>query len=294
MTIINGIYAASVSILDENLNLDINKTIKHAENLIDQGCHGVVLFGSTGQAQLISYNEKIKLIERLAESKFKQCFIIGTGLNSLKDTVIFMNFCKSLDFNKFLVMPPAYYLYGDNEVQNFYKKLLEKVEDCKIILYNFEKLCGYKFSLNCVENLVKNFPNQIVGVKDSSYNLFEDLKIPEFSIFPGSELKLLKGLEIGCSGIITATCNVTASLSRKVYDDFKKKLPQTQNEKLCNVRRAFDKYNLISGMHSFLSENHSCYKNILPPCSLLSSKDRASLFKELKQLDFEGNFLKVA
>ena len=294
MTIINGIYAASVSILDENLNLDIDKTIKHAENLIDQGCHGVVLFGSTGQAQLISYNEKIKLIERLAESKFKQCFIIGTGLNSLKDTAIFMNFCKSLDFNKFLVMPPAYYLYGDNEVQNFYKRLLEKVEDCKIILYNFEKLCGYKFSLNCVENLVKNFPNQIVGVKDSSYNLFEDLKIPEFSIFPGSELKLLKGLEIGCSGIITATCNVTANLSRKVYDDFKKKLPQTQNEKLCNVRLAFDKYNLISGMHSFLGESHSCYTNILPPCSLLSSKDRASLFKELKQLDFEGTFLKVA
>ncbi len=294
MTIINGIYAASVSILDENLNLDINKTIKHAENLIDQGCHGVVLFGSTGQAQLISYNEKIGLIERLSESKFKKYFIIGTGLNSLKDTAIFMNFCKSLNFDKFLVMPPAYYLYGDNEVQNFYKKLLEKVEDCKIILYNFEKLCGYKFSLNCVENLVKNFPNQIVGVKDSSYNLFEDLKIPEFSIFPGSELKLLKGLEIGCSGIITATCNVTANLSRKVYDDFKKKLPQTQNEKLCSVRLAFDRYNLISGMHSFLSENDSCYKNILPPCSLLSSEDRASLFKELKQLDFEGNFLRVA
>ncbi len=294
MTIINGIYAASVSILDENLNLDINKTIKHAENLIDQGCHGVVLFGSTGQAQLISYDEKIRLIERLSESKFKKYFIIGTGLNSLNDAATFMNLCKSLHFNKFLVMPPAYYLYGDNEVQDFYKKLLEKVEDCKIILYNFEKLCGYKFSLKCIENLIENFPNQIVGVKDSSYNLYEHLKIPGFSIFPGSELKLLKGLEIGCSGIITATCNVTANLSRKVYDDFKKKLPQTQNEKLCNVRSAFDKYNLISGMHTFLSENHNSYKNILPPCSLLSNKDRESLFKELKQLNFEVNFLKVA
>ena len=100
MSKINGIYAASVSILDENLNLDINKTIKHAENLIDQGCHGVVLFGSTGQAQLISYTEKIGLIERLAESKFKKYFIIGTGLNSLKDTAIFMNFCKSYSIKR--------------------------------------------------------------------------------------------------------------------------------------------------------------------------------------------------
>merc|ERR1711898_77736 len=89
-----------------------------------------------------------------------------------------------------------------------------------IILYNFEKLCGYKFSIDCIEELTRRFPDQIVGVKDSSYNLYENLKIKNFSIFPGSELKLLKGLELGCSGIITATCNVTASLSRSVYDDF--------------------------------------------------------------------------
>ena len=60
-------------------------------------------------------------------------------------------------------------------------------------------------------------------MKDSSYNLFENLKIENFSVLPGQKLKLLKGLEVGCSGIITATCNVTASLSRKVYDDFIKK-----------------------------------------------------------------------
>ena len=123
MSEINGIYAASVSILNENLKLDISKTIKHAENLINQGCHGVAIFGSTGQAQLISYGEKIKLIEKLSKSKLKKKFIIGTGLNSLTDTISFLNFCKSLDFNKFLIMPPAYYLYGDEDVKKFFKKL---------------------------------------------------------------------------------------------------------------------------------------------------------------------------
>ena len=98
--------------------------------------------------------------------------------------------------------------------------MVEAVPDSKIILYNFEKLCGYKFSIECVEELVKKFPKQIVGVKDSSYNLYENLKIDNFSVMPGSELKLLKGLELGCDGIITATCNVTAGLSRQVYDDF--------------------------------------------------------------------------
>ena len=113
-------------------------------------------------------------------------------------------------------MPPAYYKYDDKEVIQFYSKIVEAIPSSKIVLYNFEKLCGYKFTVECVEELVKKFPEQIVGVKDSSYNLFESLKLENFSIFPGSELKLLKGLQLGCSGIITATCNATAELSRKI------------------------------------------------------------------------------
>ena len=294
MSEINGIYAASVSILDKNLKLDIDKTIKHAENLIEQGCHGVAIFGSTGQAQLISLTEKMDLIEKLSKSKFKNNFIIGTGLNSLNDTITLINMCVNFNFEKFLVMPPAYYLYGDKEVKIFFRKLIEKTERCKIILYNFEKLCGYKFSIECVEELAADFPKQIIGVKDSSYNLYEKLKIPSFSILPGSELKLLKGLELGCSGIITATCNVTASLSRQVYDDFHNKKTQSVNQKLCDVRSVFDKYNLISGMHTYLSQNDNCYKNILPPLSLLEKKDQEVLFDELNKLNFKNDFLKVA
>ena len=73
-------------------------------------------------------------------------------------------------------MPPAYYKYGDKEVIDFYSRTIDAVSDCRIILYNFEKLCGYKFSISCVEELVEKFPKQIVGVKDSSYNLYENLK----------------------------------------------------------------------------------------------------------------------
>ena len=98
-----------------------------------------------------------------------------------------------------------------------------------------------------MQELVKKFPEQIIGIKDSSYNIYKNLRLKDFSILPGSETKLVEGLEIGCSGIITATCNVTAELSRKVYDDFISKKTQTENEKLINVRSAFDKYNLISG-----------------------------------------------
>ena len=294
MSKIKGIYAASVSILKDNLSLDIEKTIKHIENLIDEGCHGVAVFGSTGQAQLISISEKIELLNNLASSKYKDCYIIGTGLNSLGETINLVKIASSLNFKKFLIMPPAFYKYGDNEVINFYSRLIDAHSECEIILYNFEKLCGYKFSLDCIYELVKKFPNQIVGIKDSSYNIFEHLKLENFSILPGSELKLLKGLEIGCSGIITATCNVTAQLSRKVYEDFLKGEKQTVNQKLCDVRLIFENYNLISGLHSFLSIKDETFKNLLPPIKLLGEKDKKQLIKSLESINFTINTKMVA
>ena len=294
MNQIKGIYAASMSILDENLRLNIDKTILHAEKLINQGCHGVAIFGSTGQAQLISVSEKINLLNQLSKNKFKKNYLIGTGLNSLSETINLMKVAGSLGFNDFLIMPPAYYKYGDKEVVEYYSRIVEAVYSCRIILYNFEKLSGYKFSVSCVEELVKKFPKQVVGVKDSSYNLYEKLKIKNFSIFPGSELKLLKGLEIGCDGIITATCNVTANLSRKVYDDFFKKKDQLYNEKLCKVRSAFDKFNLISGLHTFMSDQDISYKNLLPPLSILNDTDKKKLLSDLNEINFNIKTLKAA
>ena len=290
---INGIYAASLSLLNENLTLDCKKTISHAEDIIDNGCHGVVFFGSTGQSQLISLSEKIQLINHLPSSKYKEKFIIGTGLNSLSDTINLMKISKTLDFDKFLIMPPAYYKYGDEEVINFYTRIINEISECNIILYNFEKLSGYKFSIDCVEKLVDKFPKQIIGVKDSSYNLYESLKINNFSVMPGSESKLLKGLELGCSGIITATTNVTSALAREVYDNFFNKSSQDLNKKLCDVRATFDKYNIISGLHSFMSDKNEIYKNVLPPLKLLSETDKKELFSSLKKLDFNIENLKA-
>ena len=287
MSKIRGIYAAGMSIFNEDLSLNVEKTILHAENIIDQGCHGVAIFGSTGQAQLIPIAEKIELLNKLSQSKYNDKYIIGTGLNSLGEVINYMKIGLSLNFKSFLIMPPAYYKYGDNEVFEFYSKIVEAVPESEIILYNFEKLCGYKFSLDVIKDLVNKFPKQIVGVKDSSYNLYENLKIENFSIFPGSETKLLKGLELGCSGIITATCNVTAELSRKVYDDFISKKTQTDNQKLIDVRTVFDNYNLISGLHTYCAQENDIFKNILPPLSLLNKGDEKELFEKLKKLNFK-------
>ena len=105
---IQGIFAASLSVFNANLTLNTDKTILHAENLIHEGCHGIAIFGSTGQAQLIPISEKINLLNKLSTNKYKDKYLIGSGLNSLGETINLMKISTSLGFNKFFIMPPAY------------------------------------------------------------------------------------------------------------------------------------------------------------------------------------------
>ena len=285
--ITKGVYSATCSILNEDHSLNVEATIKHAESSINNGLHGVFFFGSTGQSQLISISEKKDLISKISSHRLKNQFFLGTGCNSIKDTISLIKYGFEYGFKDYLIMPPAYYKGNTDEgVFNFFSNIISETPKIKIILYNFEQLCGYKFSIDAVKKLVSTFPKNIVGCKDSTSNLFENLKLPNFLIFPGSETKLLKGLEIGNSGIISAVCNVSAPLARKVFDDFEKKQKQTQNDKLIAVRKAFDDYNLISAIHSYLSEKNKSFKNLLPPLILLSTDEKKDLVNKLDKLKF--------
>jgi 4-hydroxy-tetrahydrodipicolinate synthase len=284
-----GVYAAGLSILNEDLSLNVEATIAHANHLISSGLHGVFFFGSTGQSQLISLSEKKNLISKIGSHKLKKQFFVGTGSNSLKENINLIKYAMEYEFRDFLIMPPAYYKGNTDEgVFNFYSLIISAAPKIKIVLYNFEKLSGYKFSTDIVKKLVKTFPNNIIGCKDSSYNLFENLKLPNFLMFPGSEAKLLKGLELGCSGCISAVTNVTHVLSRKVFDDFENKSSQTANDKLIEVRETFDNYNLISALHSYLSVKDKEFENLLPPLILLSQDKKKELITKLDNLKFRA------
>ena len=285
--ITKGIYSATCSILNEDYSLNVEATINHAAESINNGLHGAIFFGSTGQSQLIDLNSKKKLISKIASHKLRNNFFLGTGCNSLNETLDLIKYAYEYEFKDFLIMPPAYYK-GNTEkgVYDFYKHIINEVPKIKIILYNFEKLSSFLFTPLFVKKLVTDFPKNIIGVKDSSYNLYENLKIENFLVFPGSEAKLLKSLELGCAGTISAITQVTHSLARKVFDDFEKKEKQTQNEKLIAVRETFDQFNLISALHSYLSLNNDNFKNLLPPLILLNEKEKKDLIKKLSDLKF--------
>ena len=283
---IKGVYAAGLSVLNKDLTVNIDATINHAENLIKNGLHGVFFYGSTGMSQLVGLEDKKKLISKISNHKLKKQFFLGTGNNSLQDNIELIDHGFKNKFETYLLMPPAYYPKTDQGVFNFYQKIISTFPKIIIGIYNFEKLCGYKFSVEAITRLVKSYPNNIRFVKDSSYNLFQTLNIKDLLGFPGAETKLKTGLDNGCSGSISAVLNVTHSLARKVFDDFSNKKDQTDNEKLIKVRETFDKYQLISALHTYLSIEDEKYKNLLPPLVLLSEEKKLELLSKLKELNF--------
>lgn len=293
MNKIQGIYAAALSVFNDDLSLNVDLTVKHANFLIENGCHGVVLLGSTGQSQLISIGEKIRLINSVAVNKNYKKFIIGTGLNSLNDTTNLMHIAISQNLKYFLIMPPAYYNYSDKDVINYFAKIFERIDNCKVILYNYEKLCGYKFSVECIKQLKDQFPKQIIGVKDSTGNIFNKIKLNNFTVLLGTEENLMNSLKMGCHGVISATCNVTSYIARKVYDDFNNDKNSSLNEKLSLIRKAFNNFDLVSGLHTYLSKKDPKFKNVLPILDLLNKNQEKKLFEELDKLDFNINYLNL-
>ena len=293
MNKIQGIYAAALSVFNDDLSLNVDLTVKHANFLIKNGCHGVVLLGSTGQSQLISIGEKIRLINSVAVNKNYKKFIIGTGLNSLNDTTNLMHIAVSQNLKYFLIMPPAYYNYSDKDVINYFAKIFERIDNCKVILYNYEKLCGYKFSVECIKQLKDQFPKQIIGVKDSTGNIFNKIKLNNFAVLLGTEENLMNSLKMGCHGVISATCNVTSYMARKVYDDFNNDKNSSLNEKLSLIRKAFNNFDLVSGLHTYLSKKDPKFKNVLPILDLLNKNQEKKLFEELDKLDFNINYLNL-
>ncbi len=285
--IFKGIFAAAISVLKADLSLDIKETLKHAKKNLDNNGVGSAFFGSTGCGQLISISEKKEFINALSKEKFKEKILIGPSCNSLNDTINIMQHSIKLGFKNFLIMNVAYYKNEDNGVYNFYKNIIKSAPDSQIILYNFSKLSGYAFTPQLTKKLIKDFPKNIIGMKDSTGNLWDNFKCKNFSMFVGSEKKLLSGLKLGAAGCISATTNVTGSVAKKVFDDFHAKGESSSDAKLKALRTVFDETgNLISALHTLKSLENIVYANMLPPLELLSEEKKTEMLKKLKNLNF--------
>ncbi len=224
-----GVWAPAVTPFDESLAPDGARLGAHVRWLLETGCHGVALFGTTGEGTSLTVDERIALIETvLAAGLPADRLMIGTGCAALPDTVRLTAASLRLGCPDVLMLPPFYYKdVSDEGLYASYAEAIERVGEAAlgIYLYHFPKMSAVPIGHAVIERLLKAYPDTIKGVKDSSGDQAHTLSLvdafPQLAIFAGAEPILLPVLERGGAGCITAGANVNAAAIRGVYDAWK-------------------------------------------------------------------------
>jgi len=258
-----GVWVPALTPINADLYPDAHRYVTHVKWLLEQGCHGIVVFGSTGEANSFSVDERRALLEALLEAGIPASKLMaGTGCCALTDSVTLTSHAAVNGCDKVLVLPPFYYkAVSDEGIYRHYAEIIERVGDpkLKILLYHFPKLSGVPISLDLIERLLGSYPDNIAGIKDSSgdWNNTRALlaRFPGMAVFPGTETFLLDGLENGAAGCISATVNVNANAIRNVYDGYLQQSSHTaeQQAQINSVRRVIEKTPLVPTLKKIIA-----------------------------------------
>ena len=228
MSKIKGTYCASLTPLNADLSIDSKLLLNHCNHILSQNINGIAIFGTTGEANSLSLEQKIESIEYLIKNNFDpNKLIVGTGLNSITDTIKFTKIVSTLNVKTVLVLPPSYYKNITSEgIVDYYSRLVEEVNETNLsyLLYHIPQMSGVNIDFNVIEKLLSKYSKNIVGIKDSSGDEENTIKMAkvfsEFSILSGSDSFVLKLLKNGGAGAITATSNISAKLLAFIFNNF--------------------------------------------------------------------------
>lgn len=223
---ISGVYCATVTPLNADLSPDRKRLGEHCLSLLADGCHGIALLGTTGEANSFSVAERKAILEAaLAAGVAPEQLAPGVGVAAIPDTVELVRHALSTGITRVVMLPPFYYKnVSDDGLFAAYARIIEAVADprLKVVLYHIPQTSAVPLSRPLVKRLVAAFPDTIIGLKDSSgdfanmQGLVEDN--PGFAVMAGADPLLLPLLQLGGAGCITATSNLVPSLLRTIYD----------------------------------------------------------------------------
>ena len=167
-----GVFAAALTPLKSDLSVDDERLVSHCRWLLKNGCNGLAVLGTTGEANSFSVFERIKILETLNDGGIPgEALMPGTGSCSFTDTVELTRRAVELGAGGILMLPPFYYKeVSDEGLFASYSEVVERISDerLKIYLYHHPEMSGVSISLNLIERLLKRYPNTIMGIKDSS------------------------------------------------------------------------------------------------------------------------------
>jgi len=281
-TKLRGVIAAVATPVGEDGAPDQHRALKLARFLLDNGCNGLNVLGTTGEATSFSAAERMALMTAYRDAGMPMDrLMVGTGAAAVSDAVALTKHAASLGFAGALILPPFYYKgVPDDGLAAYVDQIVKATADkaIPIYLYHFPALSGLPWHLALVRRLLDTHGKRIAGLKDSSGDMpyaREAAKIsPDFHVFPSNEATLLEARGGGFAGCISATANCNADLCGRAWRDG----DQSALDQAVAIRKLFDGKPLVSGVKALLAHIHGdpALGRVKPPLAAYSAADRAA------------------
>lgn len=298
-TVASGVFAAALTPLHEDLSPDLALFARHCRWLLDHGCDGLSILGTTGEANSFSREERIEILERLLAAGVPAGRLLpGTGCCAIPDTVALSRHATLHGAAGVLVLPPFYYKnVSDDGLFAAYSEVIERVGDARlrVYLYHFPQMTAVPLGHRMIERLLTRYPGIVAGMKDSSGDLAGMIAtsraFPGFRVFAGSDECLLVLLREGGAGCITAVGNVAAFLAAKILKAHAAgdgSAAETAQVRLDAVRAAISAHPLSAALKEIMA-GHSgieSWRAIRPPLVRLATAEAAALASALDRLAF--------
>jgi len=278
--ILSGVIAAVATPIDESGAPDLARALKLARFLLDNGCDGLNVLGTTGEATSFSREERMAVMSAYKQEGLPMSrLMVGTGAAAVADAVALTKHADALGFAGALVLPPFYYKGVPDDGLAAYISALVQASAIPLYLYHFPAMSGLPWHVALVRRLREAFPGRIVGLKDSSGDMTFARSAAaiasDFAVFPSNEAVLLEARAGAFAGCISATANCNADLCGRAWTQG----DQAALDGAVSVRKLFDGKPLVSGVKALLAHIHGdpALARVKPPLSPFSAADRAAV-----------------
>jgi 4-hydroxy-tetrahydrodipicolinate synthase len=281
---LSGVIAAVATPVAEDGTPDLKRAVKLARYLLENGCDGLNVLGTTGEATSFSLDERMAVMDAYkANGMPLHRLMVGTGAAAVSDAVALTKHAAELGFGGALVLPPFYYKGVPDEGLVAFIDTLVKATAAKpipIYLYHFPAQSGLSWHVNLVKRLLESYPGRIVGLKDSSGDMAYARSVAaiskDFAVFPSTEAVLIEARGGAFAGCISATANLNADLCARAWREG----DLAALDAAVAIRKLFDGKPLVSGVKALLGHIHGdpALGRVKPPLAAFSAADRAAVF----------------
>jgi 4-hydroxy-tetrahydrodipicolinate synthase len=281
---LSGVLAAVLTPFDAQLEPDVPRWVRHCRWLLENGCSGLAIFGTTGEANSLSVDERARMLEALLAAGVNPAQLLpGTGCCALPDTVRLTKQAVQAGCAGVLMLPPFYYKNLHEEgIYRSFAEVIDRVAGARVYLYHIPQVSQVAITPRLIGRLLRDYPRAVLGMKDSSGDWSNTKAVLDafdgFEVFVGTEKFLLASLREGGAGCITATANVNAPAIARLFREWQSPQADRMQDELNAVRALFEG-RAIAALKAALGRftGESDWRRTRPPLLALPEREEEQL-----------------